>query len=69
MFADGALRAVFDDPAFSDVEYIILMARGPGGEWWLDAFEITGPFIPGEDLAVSAQQKLVTCWARLRRPP
>ena len=69
MFANGELRAEFDDPDFDQINVIGFVLVGfkevPGvGEAWVDSFMISGP-----SLGVEPKGKLATTWGKMKRPP
>ena len=65
-FADGQLRADFEDDHFDQIEFIMVMIVGEdGAQGQVDAFEISGPGIGG--LVVQAKGKLATMWGSLRK--
>lgn len=66
LFADGELRADFEDSHFDQIDFVIILIIGGGGhrEQRVDAFEISGPGIGGQ--AVQPKEKLTTSWGGIK---
>ena len=66
MFANGELRADFNDPDFNQIDIIgfvlVGFKEGPDvQEAWADSFMISGP-----SLNVEPKGKLATTWGKLK---
>jgi hypothetical protein len=66
LFADGELRADFEDSHFDQIDFATILIVGEGGdkEQRVDAFEISGPGIGGQ--TIQPKEKLATSWGAIR---
>ena len=66
LFADGELRADFEDSHFDQIDFATILIVGEGGdkEQRVDAFEISGPGIGVQ--TIQPKEKLATSWGAIR---
>ena len=69
MYADGEMRADFEDAHFDRIELIGFVLWGnlefPGAQGWADSFVISGPSIPSVD--VNLRGRLAYIWGDIKR--